>query len=96
MLGYTRALVFIPLLFIVVLEALSLEYRTGYPWELFYVDNLVIIAESFEGLCQKLAAGKINLENTGLRIKMKYAKVMLDFNMESIWTSMWCQYGLFE
>ena len=26
-----------PLLFIIVLEALSREFRTGCPWELFYV-----------------------------------------------------------
>ena len=34
-----------PLLFIKVLEALSLEFRSGCPWELFYADDLVLIAE---------------------------------------------------
>ena len=34
-----------PLLFIMVLEALSLEFRSGCPWELFYADDLVLIAE---------------------------------------------------
>ena len=28
-----------PLLFIIVLEALSREFRTGLPWELLYADD---------------------------------------------------------
>ena len=36
-----------PLLFI-VLEALSREFRCGVPWEDFYAEDLVIIAESLE------------------------------------------------
>ena len=35
-----------PLLFIIVLEALSREFRTGCPWELLYADDLMISAES--------------------------------------------------
>ena len=35
-----------PLLFILVLEALSREIRTGVPCELLYVDNLVFIADT--------------------------------------------------
>ena len=37
-----------PLLFIIVLEALSREFRCGVPWEDLYADDLVIIAESLE------------------------------------------------
>ena len=36
------------LLFIIVLEALSREFRTGYPWELLYADDLMISVESME------------------------------------------------
>ena len=35
-----------PLLFIIVLEALSREFRAGVPWEVLYADDLVIIADS--------------------------------------------------
>ena len=35
-----------PLFFIVVMEALSREFRTGCPWELLYTDDLVIVAKS--------------------------------------------------
>ena len=34
------------LLFIIVLEALSCEFRAGVPWEDLYADDLVIIADS--------------------------------------------------
>ena len=37
-----------PLLFIIVLEALSREFRVGVPWEDLYVNDLVIIADSLE------------------------------------------------
>ena len=39
-----------PLLFIIVLEALSREFRTGLPWELLYADDLVLMADSIEEL----------------------------------------------
>ena len=42
-----------PLLFIIVLEALSREFRVGCPWEILYADDLVILAEMFEGLISK-------------------------------------------
>ena len=43
-----------PLLFIIVMEALSLEFRTGCPWELLYVNDLVIVAESLGELKVRL------------------------------------------
>ena len=39
-----------PLLFIIVLEALSREFRTGLPWELLYANDLVLMADSIEEL----------------------------------------------
>ena len=47
-----------PLLFIIVLEAVSREIRSGCPEELFYADHLVLISETFEGLKGKLEAWK--------------------------------------
>ena len=35
-----------PLLFVIVLKALSMEFRTGYPWELLYADDLMASAYS--------------------------------------------------
>ena len=42
----------------VKLEALSREFCTGTPWELFYADDLVIIAETEDELNLKLRKTK--------------------------------------
>ena len=42
------------LLYIIVLEALSWEFRSGVPWEDLYADDLVIIAESLEECVRRL------------------------------------------
>ena len=46
--GVHQGSVLSPLLFIMVLEALSRECRSGLPWEMLYADDLVIIAENLE------------------------------------------------
>ena len=51
-----------PLLFIIVLEALSREFRTGCPWELLYVDDLMTSAESKEELLVKVKTCKTDME----------------------------------
>ena len=43
-----------PLLFIIVLEALSRVLHSGAPWEDLYADNLVIISESLEEHVRRL------------------------------------------
>ena len=52
--GVHQGSVLSPLLFVIVLEALSCEFRTGTPWKLLYADDLVISAETEEGLKMKL------------------------------------------
>ena len=74
--GMHQGSVLSPLLFIIVLEVLSQEFRTGCPWELVYADDLVIIAETIEELTQKLEVWRVNLENKGLRVNMKKTKIM--------------------
>ena len=46
--GVHQGSVLSPLLFNIVLEALSREFRSGVPWEDLYADDLVIIAELLE------------------------------------------------
>ena len=52
--GVHQGSVLSPLLFIIVLEALPREFRTGCPWELLYADDLMISAESMEELLVKV------------------------------------------
>ena len=52
--GVHQGSVLNPLLLIIVLEALTREFRTGCPWELLYSDDLVIIADTVNELLYKL------------------------------------------
>ena len=75
--GVHQGSVLSPLLFILVLEALSREFRTGVPWELLYADDLVIIADSLEECISKLKVWKTGMESKGLRVNMKKTKFMV-------------------
>ena len=46
--GVHQGYVLSPLLFVLVLEALSHEFRTGVPWELLCAYDLVLIADTPE------------------------------------------------
>ena len=75
--GVHQGSVLSPLLFLIVLEALSKEFRTGCPWELLYADDLVLIAESMAELTAKFETWKQAMESKGLRVNMKKTKVMV-------------------
>ena len=75
--GVHQGLVLSPLLFVIVLEALSCEFCTGTPWELLYADDLVISAETEEGLKMKLNKWKTEMEAKGLRVNMGKTKIMI-------------------
>ena len=64
--GVHQGSVLSPLLFIIVLEALSREFRSGVPWEDLYADNLVIIAESLEECVRRLLTWKEAMEKKRL------------------------------
>ena len=66
-----------PLLFILVLEALSRGFHTDRPWELLYADDLVIIASSEQELKKRLGAWKKRMEDRGLRVSMPKTKGMV-------------------
>ena len=66
--GVHQGSVLSPLLFIIVLEALSQEFRVGLPWELLYAGDLVLLAESEENLMTKLKEWRQGFEEKGLRV----------------------------
>ena len=66
-----------PLLFIIVLEALSREFRTGLPSELLYADDLVLMANSIEELEILFERWKSGMEQKGLRVNSGKTKVII-------------------
>jgi len=68
---------FSPLLFVIVMEALSTEFRVALPCELLYADDLVVIAETEEHLIKRLNEWKDTMENRGMRVNMNKSKVMI-------------------
>ena len=52
--GAHQGSVLSPLLYIIVLEALSREFREGLPMELLYTDDLVLLADSMKELIKKV------------------------------------------
>ena len=64
--GVHQGSVLSPLLFIIVLEALSRKFRGGLPMELLYADDLVLMAETEELLVKKIVAWKDGMEEKGL------------------------------
>jgi hypothetical protein len=53
--GVHQGSVLSPLLFIIVMEALSREFRVGLPWELLYADDLALLADCENKLMKQLA-----------------------------------------
>ena len=75
--GFQQGSVLSPLLFIIVPEALSREFRAGFPWEDLYADDLVIIADSLEECVWRLLIWKEAMEKKGLRVNAGKTKVMI-------------------
>ena len=72
--GVHQGSVLRPLLFILVLEVLSREFRTGVPWELFYADDLVLIVDTQlwpRGVYLQAQVWKAGMESKWLRVNMK-------------------------
>ena len=66
-----------PLLFMIVMEAISREFRVAVPWELPYADDLAVIAETEEELIKRLNGWKDNVESKGMRVNMNKTKVII-------------------
>ena len=54
--GVHQGSVLSPLLFVILMEALSQNYRCGCPWEPLYAHDLVIMDESLHGLLNQFTA----------------------------------------
>jgi len=59
-----------PLLFVIVMEALSREFTVALLWELLYAADLVVIAETEDDLIKRLNEWKDYVETRGMRVNM--------------------------
>ena len=75
--GVHQGSVLSPLLFIIVLEALSKEFSVGSPWELLHTDDLCLLEETEK---ETVRNGKDTIKSKGLRVKTKVKYVMLSRN----------------
>ena len=78
--GVHQGSVLNPLLFPLVLEALSHEFRTAAQWELLYADYLVIIADSLEECVTRHITWKEKMEERGFPVNTKKTKFLVSGN----------------
>ena len=75
--GVHQGWVLSPMIFIIVLEALSLEFHSGVPLEDLSVDEHLIIAESLEECVKWHLTWKEAMEERGLRVTLGKMKIMI-------------------
>ena len=59
----------------IVMEAISREFRVALAWELLYADGLAVIAEAEEELIKRLYDWKDYVESKGMRVNMNKTKL---------------------
>jgi len=74
-----------PLLFVIVMDTLSREFRVAISWEFLYADDLVVIAETEDDLIKRLNEWKDRVENRGRKINVNKTKG----NAEGCKMTMW-------
>ena len=75
--GVHRGSVLGPLLFILVLEALSRGFRAGVPWGLLCADGLVVIADSLEECISGLWVWRAGMGSKGLGVSVRGTKFLV-------------------
>ena len=78
--GVHQGSVLSPLLFVIVMEAITRNMRTGLPWELLYADDLALLAEGEEELREKLIKWKDCLKAKGMKVNIGKTKWMISGN----------------
>ena len=75
--GLYQGSVLSPLLFVVVMDVVSSEARSGLSSELLYADDLLIMAPTIEQPGRRMADWRASLLGKGLKINTKKTKVMV-------------------
>jgi len=66
-----------PLLFVIVMEALSREFRDTLPWELLYAGDLVVMAETVGDLIERLNGWRDNMESGSMVANMNKTRIVV-------------------
>ena len=66
-----------PLLFKQVMEEPTKQYRRGDPWELLYADDLVLAADSKQGVEEMFNKWHSAIELRGLKINLVKTKLLV-------------------
>ena len=89
--GSHQGSVLSPILFVIVMEMISIELRAGLPLESLYADDLILMAESEESLRDKIVKWKSGLEANGLKMNRGKTKVMFSCIMkDKVEVALWC------
>ena len=75
--GVHQGSVLSPLLFFNVLEALTMEFRTGCLWKILYAEDLMVRAQSIDELLAKLRTWRAEMEKKRLRVNIGKTKLMV-------------------
>ena len=76
--GVYQGSVLSPLLFIIVMKAVTHNVREGLPWEMLYADDLVLLGKCEEGLKEKLRKWDDWLQDKNLKINEEKIKVTFE------------------
>src|SRR6267154_2254273 len=74
--GVHQGSVLSPILFNILMQAIADNFKVGLPWELFYADDLVLLAESRAELERRLMEWIGRLKEKGLRVNIDKTKIM--------------------
>jgi len=74
-----------PLLFVIVMEAMSGEFGVALPWELLCAGDLAVVAETEGELIGRLRGWKENVESKGMRVNVNKTKVMISGERRMVW-----------
>jgi len=80
--GSHQGSVLSPILFVIVMEMISRKLRAGLPLELLYADDLILMAENEESLCDKIVKWKSGMEAKGFKMNTGNTKVMFSCSMK--------------
>jgi len=64
-------------MFVIVMEAVSGEFRVALPWGLLCADGLAVVAEAGEELTEKLDGWRDGMESGGMRVSVNKAMVVM-------------------